>query len=154
MAAPNKLTYLLEAVRSALATEPTFTVQRVLNKTLKPTAQRTIVYPFIVTVTPSTMVENSRVHDYQCTIRIWGDVAISSEGATPTGKSFEAYSETMSKIEACIRSIALDTQETHNDSTTTAIRMANVTMLGGHIDNGDNKVEVDCDVTLSFGHWA
>ena len=154
MPSSNKLTYLLEAVRSALATEPTFRVQRVLNKTLQPTAQRTIVYPFIVAVTPATMVESSRIHDYLCTIRIWGDVAVASEGATPTGKSFEAYSDTMSKIEKAIRSIPLDTQETHNDGTTTAIRMANVTMLGGHIDNGDNKVEVDCDVTLSFGHWA
>lgn len=154
MPSSNKLTYLLEAVRSALATEPTFKVQRVLNKTLQPTAQRTIVYPFIVTVTPATMVESSRINDYLCTIRIWGDVAVASEGATPTGKSFEAYSDAMSKIENAIRSIKLDTQETHNDGTTTAIRMANVTMLGGHIDNGDNKVEVDCDVTLSFGHWA
>lgn len=154
MPATNKLTYLLDAVRTALATEASFSVQKVLNRSVQPTAQRTLVYPFILSVTPSTVVESSRIHDYLCVIRIWTDVAIATEGAAPTGKSFAAYSDALSKIEKAIRTIPLDTQETHTDGTTTAIRMANVTMLGGHVDNGDNKVEVDCDVTLSFGHWG
>lgn len=153
MPSANKLSYLLESVRSALATEPTFLVQQVLNKTQRPTATRTIVYPFIVSVTGGTMLENARVIDGQCVVRIWSDVAVSSEGATPTGKSFAAYADCIAKIEKAVRSIPIDSYETHTDTTSTSIRMANITLVGGHVDNGDNKIEADCDVTLSFGHW-
>jgi len=153
MPSANKLSYLLESVRSALATEPTFSVQKVLNKSQQPTASRTIVYPFILSVTGGTMIESSRLVDGTCTVRIWADVAISSEGATPTGKSFATYAECIAKIEKAVRSISIDTYETHTDGTSTAIRVANVVLVGGHVDNGDNKIEADCDVTLSFGHW-
>ena len=153
MPSANKLSYLLESVRSALATEPTFSVQKVLNKSQQPTASRTIVYPFILSVTGGTMIESSRLVDGTCTVRIWADVAISSEGATPTGKSFAAYADCIAKIEKAVRSISIDTYETHTDATSTAIRVANVVLVGGHVDNGDNKIEADCDVTLSFGHW-
>lgn len=153
MPSANKLSYLLESVRSALATDPTFSVQKVLNKSQQPTASRTIVYPFILSVTGGTMIESSRLVDGTCTVRIWADVAISSEGATPTGKSFAAYADCIAKIEKALRSISIDTYETHTDGTSTAIRVANVVLVGGHVDNGDNKIEADCDVTLSFGHW-
>lgn len=153
MPSANKLSYLLESVRSALATEPTFSVQKVLNKSQQPTASRTIVYPFILSVTGGTIIESSRLVDGTCTVRIWADVAISSEGATPTGKSFAAYADCIAKIEKAVRSISIDTYETHTDGTSTAIRVANVVLVGGHVDNGDNKIEADCDVTLSFGHW-
>ena len=99
------------------------------------------------------MIESSRLIDGTCTVRIWADVAISSEGATPTGKSFAAYADCIAKIEKAVRSISIDTYETHTDGTSTAIRVANVVLVGGHVDNGDNKIEADCDVTLSFGHW-
>jgi hypothetical protein len=154
MPAANKLAYFLDTVRGALATEPTFLVQKVLNKAAQPTAQRTIVYPFIVSVTGGTMLESSRIVDGTCTVRIWADVAVSSETATPTGKSFAAYADTISKIEKAIRTIPFSVYETHTDGTTTAIHVANVTLVGGHVDNGDNKIEADCDVLLSFGHWA
>ena len=153
MPSANKLSYLLDTVRSALATEPTFAVQKVLNKSQQPTASRTIVFTFVVSLTSGTMIESSRLIDGQCTVRIWADVAVSSEGATPTGKSFAAYADCISKIEKAIRTINIDSYETHSDGTSTAIRVANVVLVGGHVDNGDNKIEADCDVTLSFGHW-
>ena len=154
MPSANKLSYFIDTVRGALASEPTFTVQKVLNKSQQPTATRTIVYPFIVQTTGGTMLESTRIVDGTCTIRIWADVAVASEGATPTGKSFAAYADTISKIEKAIRTIPISAYETHTDGTTTAIHVVNVTLVGGHVDNGDNKIEADCDVTLSFGHWA
>lgn len=154
MPSANKMSYLLDSVIAALTTETTFSVQRVLNRSRLPTATRTIVYPFVVSLTAGTMLESTRLIDGQCTIRIWADVAVASEGANATGKSFAAYAETIAKIEKAIRTINIDTYETHTDTTSTAIRVANVVLVGGHIDNGDNKIEADCDVTLSFGHWA
>jgi len=154
MPSANKLSYFIDTVRTALASEATFTVQKVLNKSQQPTATRTIVYPFIVQTTGGTMLESMRIVDGTCTIRIWSDVAVSSETASPTGKSFAAYADTIAKIEKAIRSIPISVYETHTDGTTTAIHVANVTLVGGHVDNGDNKIEADCDVTLSFGHWA
>lgn len=150
----NKISYLLDTVVTALTTEPTFKVQRVLNKSVSPTSTRTIVFPFVVSLTGGTMLESGRQVDGVCTIRIWTDVAVPSEGATPTGKSFEAYSSTIAKIEKAIRTIQPSIYEHHVDGTSTIIHNINVTLVGGHVDNGDNKIEADCDVTISYGHWA
>lgn len=154
MPSQNKLQYLLDTVRAALATEPTFTVQKVLNRSTQPTGTRTLVYPFVVSVTASQMVESGRIIDGQCIVRVWADVPVPSEGAIPSGKSFAAYADAIAKIEKAVRSIRLNTQEMHTDGTATVIYAANVTLVGGHVDNGDNKIEADCDVTVSFGHIA
>lgn len=154
MPSANKISYLLDTIVTALSTESTLKVQRVLNKSLSPTASRTIVFPFVVSLTGGTMLESGRQIDGVCTVRIWADVAVASEGATPTGKSFEAYSSTIAKIEKAMRTIQPSIYETHTDGTSTAIHNVNVTLVGGHVDNGDNKIEADCDVTISYGHWA
>ncbi len=154
MPSPNKLSFILETVRAALATEPTFKVQIVHNTALAPTATRTVVYPFIVSVTGGMVLESSRIVDGVCTVRVWADVAVPSEGATATGKSFAAYADTISKIEKAIRSIPISLYETHTDGTTTTLHSANVSLVGGHVDNGDNKIAGDCDITINFGHWA
>lgn len=152
--AANKLTYLLSTVQAALATEPTFTVQLALNRSRQPTPGRTLVYPFIVSASQSAMVESGTIQEGAVVIRIWSDVAVASEGATVTGKSFAAYADTIAKIEKAIRSIPFAQQETLTDGTKTAIHTANVTLVGGHVDNGDNKIEADCDVTITYGYWA
>ena len=152
--AANKLQYLLGAVQSALSTEPTFTVQMVLNNSRQPTPTRTLVYPFIVSASQTTVHEGAKTQDGNVTVRIWADVAVASEGATATGKSFAAFADTISKVEKAIRAIAYNQQETHTDGTTTAIYSANVTLVGGHVDNGDAKIQADCDVTLTYGFWS
>jgi hypothetical protein len=151
--AANKLSYLLGAVQTALSSEPTFTVQLALNKSRQPTPGRVLVYPFIVSATQSTLYESGGTQEGAVVVRIWSDVPVASEGATVTGKSFAAYADTIAKIEKAIRTIAFGQQETHTDGTKTAIHTANVTLVGGHVDNGDNKIEADCDVTLTYGFW-
>lgn len=151
--AANKLTYLLDAVYNALATETTFTVQRAVNQTRQPTPGRVLVYPFIASVSQTPVMENGRNQDGTLVVRIWCDVAVANEGATVTGKSFAGYADTIGKIEKAINTIATGQQETHTDGTKTALYSASVTLVGGHVANGDTKIVADCDVTLTYGYW-
>lgn len=151
--AANKLAYILDKVQTALATESSFTVQKVLNKSRQPTPGRVLVYPFVVAASQTPVVESGQGAEGVCTIRIWSDVPVASEGVTPTGKSYAAFADTIAKIEKAMRSLAIPSQETHTDGTSTAIVGANVTLIGGHVDNGDNKIEADCDVTILYRWW-
>lgn len=152
--AANKLSYLLELVQNALATEPTFTVQKAVNQTRQPTPGRVLVYPFVVSANQTAAYENGRNQDGTLTVRIWSDVAVATEGATVTGKSFAAFADTIAKIEKAINSIATGQQETHTDGTKTALYGAAVTLVGGHVANSDTKIVADCDVTLTYGFWS
>jgi len=151
--AANKLAYILDKVTTALSTEQSFTVQKVLNKSRQPTPGRVLVFPFLVSASQTPVVESGEGAEGVCTIRIWSDVPVASEGASPTGKSYAAFADTISKIEAAMRTLTIPSQETHTDGTSTAIVGANVTLIGGHVDNGDNKIEADCDVTILYRWW-
>lgn len=153
MASANKLSYLYKVVYDALNADPTFSVQKVVNKSYQPNGTRILVFPNLIAVNQTAMMESGELSSGTATIRIWSDVAVPAEGATPTGKSFQAYTDAIARIEAAIGSIAIPQQETHTDGTSTAIVGIGVGLIGGHVDNGDTKIEADCDVTIQYRYW-
>jgi hypothetical protein len=150
MASPNKWSYILQVVNDALSADPTLQVLKALNRNVQPSPNRLLVYPFLVGGNQASSNEANRATDGTMTVRIWTDVAVPLEGASPTGKSFEAFAKALSMIESAVSAVEVPQQETHADGTTTVIYGFNVTLFGGHVDNGDTKIEADCDVTVSF----
>lgn len=150
MASDNKWAYITGVIYNALNEEPGLVALRALNKNVQPSGNRIVVFSFVAGGVQTTNREDNRATEGTMTIRIWTDVAVALEGATPTGKSLAAYGAALSKIENCIAAIPVPQQETHNDGTTTIIYGINVALYGGHVDNGDTKIEADCDVTVNY----
>lgn len=153
MASSNKWTYISSIVYKALESDPSLLVLKALNKNIQPNASRVLVYPFIAGGTQSVQNEANRALDGVMTIRVWTDVAVPMEGANPTGKSLEGFSSALSRIEGALAGVAVPQQETHRDGTTTVIYGLNVTLYGGHVDNGDTKIEADCDITVNYASF-
>lgn len=150
MSTANKWAYITKVVYDALESDTNLMVLKALNKNVQPNASRILVYPFIVAGVQSAETEYNKAKDGTMTVRIWCDVAVPLEGASPMGKSLEAYANALSRIEKAIATITVPSQETHADGSTTIIYGVNLTTYGGHVDNGDTKIEADCDVTVNY----
>lgn len=151
MPSPNKWSYISAVLFKALESDPALTVQRVLNTNAQPNSSRILVYPFVAGGNQFVSDELNVARNGVLTMRIWADVKVPLEGANPTGKSFEAYANALSRIEACVAGLTLPIQETHQDGTTTVIYGANVVLFGGHVDNGDTTIQADCDIAVNYG---
>ena len=150
MPSANKLDYILDRVKAALATEATFTVLSTYDKTRTPNDTRILVYPFIAQVTQTPTFENSRAQEGVALLTVWCDVPVKAEGATPTGKTFDAYASVISKAEKALKNID-PSQETHTDSTSTWISGVNVIGIGGHVADGSQKTTADFNVQITYG---
>ena len=148
--AANRTLYVLDWVRTLLATDTTLTVQKVWRPD---NGNGIIAYPFILNQSFSDYDERgSNLDNGVIQLNILFSDKTQGDPAG-LGLNTDAYGELIQKVEKLFDDAALTVAETHTGSLyRTRIQWARIQSWDGQFDVGDTKMNVGCLVNIGFTH--
>lgn len=140
--------YIADLLRTALATEPTFTVASTWRNSAYDT-DKARVYPYVLNVTYSHPSESitSTAHG----VALCGILANVKTASTPDGASEEAAGIVIRRVHEAIVDHNHDANTINDDGKFTSyVHGWTLDSHDGHFDNGDAKADIGFTMTVHF----
>ena len=148
--AANRSAYILEQVRTVLATDATINVIKVWKADFR---DGIVAYPFILNQTFTSVWENGYNTGEgiaQVNILFHDKTQADPSGA---GINTDAYGEIVAKVEKLFADCVVPRYEAHTGNVfATTIHDMRITSWDGQFDIGDTKVNIGCLLEVQFTH--
>lgn len=140
--AANRTAYILQTIRTALATNQAFDVQTVFRDTFSDA--KIIVYPFVQSQRITDRWEDGKAYGGATTILVYVNAKVPADHAGTVGYVQQYYNDITNDIERIVYDIDLPIVETHTGSEwRTSLRDVYVSNIGGAIDQGQQQLKIE-----------